>query len=338
MRVACTAICRTWLVETVGPFDELLTLYTLEGFLTRLAGSAHSTTLVLKGGLLLAAYDTRRPTRDADFAGQRLTNQVEGITTLVRDIAAIRVEDGLRFDADSARGETIREEDLYSGVRVHLSCRLASALTHLKVDVNVGDPITPAPQHVHVPRLLDQGDTIDLVGYPLPMVHAEKIVTAIQRGVVNTRWRDFADIYLLCHHQPVDAAALREALGAVAGHRGTELQPLTTVLAGYADAPSCKANGPPGGVGNNFTTGCPSPSATSSRGSAPSPTRSSPGRRKQQHGARTASPGPRGPTLLAAIIDRARHRGAGKPECRHSAGEEGQRIDSAVAHHSRLPK
>jgi hypothetical protein len=162
---------------------------------------------------------------------------VEGITTLVRDIAAIRVEDGLRFDADWARGETIREEDLYSGVRVHLSCQLASALTHLTVDVNVGDPITPAPQHVHVPRLLDQGDTIDLVGYPLPMVYAEKIVTAIQRGAVNTRWRDFADIYLLCHHQPVDAAALREALGAVAGHRGALLQPLSTVLAGYADAP-----------------------------------------------------------------------------------------------------
>jgi hypothetical protein len=170
--------------------------------------------------VLLAAYDTRRPTRDPDFAGQRLTNQVEGITTLVRDIATIRVEDGLRFDADSARGETIREADLYSGVRVHLSCRLPNARTHLKVDVTVGDPITPAPQHVHVPRLLDQSDTIDLVGYPLPMVHAEKIVAAIQRGAVNTRRRDFADIDLLCHHPPVDAAALREALAAVAGHRG----------------------------------------------------------------------------------------------------------------------
>jgi hypothetical protein len=78
------------------PFDELLTLYTLEGFLTRLAGSAHSTPLVLEGGPLLAAYDTRRPTRDADFSGRQLTNQVEGITMLVRDIAAIRAEDGLR--------------------------------------------------------------------------------------------------------------------------------------------------------------------------------------------------------------------------------------------------
>lgn len=223
------------------PFDELLSLYTLEGFLDRLAGSPHVSNLVLKGGLLLAAYDARRPTRDADFAARTLPNQVPVITGVVKDIARITIDDGLRFDADSARGETTREDDLYRGVRVHLDCRLATAQTRLKVDVNVGDPISPSPQRIHVPRLLYPADTIDLLGYPLHMVHAEKIVTAIQRGTVNTRWRDFADIYLLCRSQPVDGRLLHDALTMVVGHRRAVLAPFADVLTGYTDVPGVQA-------------------------------------------------------------------------------------------------
>lgn len=217
------------------PFDELLALYTLEGFLDRLARSPHRSNLVLKGGLLLAAFDARRPTRDADFAARNLANDVPALTAVVADIARLTIDDGLAFDLKSARGETIRDGELYSGVRVSLDCRLATAQTRLKVDVNVGDPITPGPQEIKIPRLLDATDTIDLIGYPLHMVHAEKIVTAIQRGTVNTRWRDFADIVLLSHHQPVDGRALHDALVAVSGHRGVDLATLATTLAGYAE-------------------------------------------------------------------------------------------------------
>jgi hypothetical protein len=49
------------------PTDELHQIYALEGFLARLAVSPHADKLVLKGGVLLAAYDTRRPTRDIDL-------------------------------------------------------------------------------------------------------------------------------------------------------------------------------------------------------------------------------------------------------------------------------
>jgi Nucleotidyl transferase AbiEii toxin, Type IV TA system len=88
-----------------------------------------------------------------------------------------------------------------------------------------------------VPRLLDGGSTIDLIGYPLSMVHAEKIVTALQRGVVNTRWRDFADIYLLAHRQAMLGSELRESLVTVADHRGVRLTPLTELLGGYVEVP-----------------------------------------------------------------------------------------------------
>jgi hypothetical protein len=227
--------------QDARPFDELLTLYTLEGFLVRLSASPHASDLVLKGGLLLAAYEARRPTRDADFAARHIDNDVEEVTRLIQEIAALPIDDGIVFEAGSARGEVIRDDDAYSGVRVHLTCQLSSANTYLKVDVNIGDPITPGPQPIVIPRLLDATEGIELVGYPLSMVHAEKIVTALQRGTVNTRWRDFADIYLLARQQPVIGRDLIAAISAVSQHRGAAPAPLAEVLSGYPDVPGVQA-------------------------------------------------------------------------------------------------
>jgi hypothetical protein len=84
---------------------------------------------------------------------------------------------------------------------------------------------------VELPRLL--GGSIRLRGYPIPMVHAEKIVTAISRGTANTRWRDFGDVYVLSGTHPVTAGELRAAMTRVAAHRGVELNILELVLDGY---------------------------------------------------------------------------------------------------------
>lgn len=211
--------------------DELLQLYALEGFLDRLASSRHAAKLVLKGGLLLTAYDIRRPTRDVDLQGRRLTNDNETVLRLIKDVAAIDLPDGLVFSGNAATAETIRDGDEYSGVRVTLHCSLATARVVFHVDVNVGDPIWPGPQRVTLPRLL--GGQVVLSGYPLPMVLAEKIVTAIQRGTANTRWRDFADIYLLSGRHSVAGNNLRQALVEVSRFRKAELAPLGRVLDGF---------------------------------------------------------------------------------------------------------
>jgi hypothetical protein len=213
--------------------DELLQIYALEGFLTRLATSPHAAKLILKGGVLLAAYQLRRPTRDVDLQGMRFDNTVDAVQDLVTDIARQPHDDGIIYDLTKTRAEIIRDEDVYSGVRVNLNCSLARAKLPFHVDVNVGDPIWPAPQVIELPRLL--GGTITLSGFPLAMVHAEKIVTAIQRGMANTRWRDFADIHLLSGRHPIDAEQLRGACKQVAAYRATPLATLADALDGYAD-------------------------------------------------------------------------------------------------------
>lgn len=212
--------------------DELLQLYALEGFLVRLARSGRADRLVLKGGMLLAAFGNRRPTRDVDLAATQLTNDTDRVLGLVREITATGVDDGLCYEPASATVETIRDADEYTGVRVNLDASLHRARMRFHVDVNVGDPIWPQPRTVEVPRLLG-GKVITLTGYPLHMVHAEKVVTAVQRGTASTRWRDFGDIWTLSGSHGVNGSDLVSAIAEVTSHRRAELMPLAEVLEGY---------------------------------------------------------------------------------------------------------
>ncbi|MEX2502427.1 MAG: nucleotidyl transferase AbiEii/AbiGii toxin family protein [Trueperaceae bacterium] len=221
------------------PTDELLHLYALEGFLARLAIHEHRDRLILKGGMLLAAFDARRPTRDVDLQARELDNDAEQLRDLVASIASIAMPDGLEFDINTIGAEIIRDTDAYAGVRISLDAALATGRMQLKVDISVGDPVWPEPMEVAVDRLLD-GAPIRLRGYPLHMVYAEKLVTAIQRGTASTRWRDFADVYLLSRQHDQPAHPLRAAIDAVAEYRQVTLTPLRDVLAGYPEVAQAK--------------------------------------------------------------------------------------------------
>jgi hypothetical protein len=215
-----------------------LRLYALEGFLLRLAQSPHRNRFVLKGGVLLAAYGLRRPTTDIDGAALQTSNEVEGIRRLISDVAGTALpaglDDGITFDLDDVTAEASRAEDQYGGVRVRLVARLASAREPFHVDVTVGDPIWPEPAEVSLPRLLGQ-EPIKLRGYPMGMVLAEKIVTALERGPASTRWRDFGDIFAVTGDRAFRAGEVRQALETVADYRHVQLAGLDDALEGYAE-------------------------------------------------------------------------------------------------------
>lgn len=211
---------------------ELLQLAALEAFVDRLSTSARAPDVVLKGGVLLAAYELRRPTRDVDLSATRISNDVSSVRALIDEIVAEPRDDGWVYEPSAS--EAIREADVYSGVRVTVPCTLARARIVFHVDVNIGDVVWPPPATVSIPRLL--GDTpIELAGYSLSMILAEKLVTAVQRGIANTRWRDFADVYLMTGKHVLDAREVRESIRRVALHRRAVLVPLSTVWAGLAE-------------------------------------------------------------------------------------------------------
>ena len=125
---------------------------------------------MLKGGVLLAAFGTRRPTRDIDLYADQLPGEVDAMREVVRSIAAIALE----LDPDSATAESIRDKNEYAGVRVTLTGTHSVAWLTVHIDINVGDPVWPDPRPIELPKIL--GGTIEITGYPLTMVLAEKIV------------------------------------------------------------------------------------------------------------------------------------------------------------------
>lgn len=211
--------------------QELLTLYVVERWLARLSDSPHADQFVLKGGMLLAAFGARRPTADADALARRVANDADSVTRLVIDIArGADADDGVEFLTETAQARVIRDDALYAGVRVTMRARLATASVVFRIDVNFGDPVTPAPQEIQLPALRPGHPPVRVLGYPIETVLAEKVVTAISLGAASTRVRDYADIYTLTGRHDLSHAAISAAVMATATFRGTPVEPLSSVI------------------------------------------------------------------------------------------------------------
>lgn len=207
--------------------QELLTFYVLERFLARLAASAYRREFILKGGLLLAVLDARRPTQDADLLARRLRGDEAAVAARVAELCLLPLaeDDGVEFRIPTLRTARIREDGLYAGVRVSMDAQVEQAQVKLKLDINIGDPVTPAPIELNYP-VLREGPPLRLLGYPLATVLAEKLCTAVSLGEANTRVRDYVDIWTLTGRHDLGYADVRSALDTTARYRGVALRPL----------------------------------------------------------------------------------------------------------------
>ncbi|NLE82200.1 MAG: nucleotidyl transferase AbiEii/AbiGii toxin family protein [Rhodococcus sp.] len=196
----------------------------------RLTRTPHADDFVLKGGILLAAYGARRPTKDVDANAVRADVTSEHLAGVVRDIAAIRIDDGVAFDLDTIDVQEIREQADYPGLRMRVAVSIGPWKGVAAWDVSTGDPIVPPPRRVSIDRVL--GDPITLLGYAPETTIAEKGVTILERGITSTRWRDYVDIVQLARHG-VDADELLRSARAVARFRGVTLEPVAAHLTGY---------------------------------------------------------------------------------------------------------
>jgi hypothetical protein len=204
------------------PFNELLQYYAMERFLYRLSVSTAKRRFVLKGALLLTAHGAApfRPTRDIDLLGG-FDNSEATVRELLGAVCRQEVpDDGLRFDAESLRTERIREDADYPGVRSQFAGNLGRARVAMQVDVGFGDAVTPAPREIVYPALLDQ-PAPRLRAYPLETAVAEKLQTMVYLGELNSRMKDFFDVWFLCRHPALESERLRAAIAATFARRRT---------------------------------------------------------------------------------------------------------------------
>ncbi len=209
--------------------QEFLTLYVVERWLARLSTSPYADQFVIKGGMLLAAYDARRPTADLDALARSVASDEASILSRVTEIARLvpSLDDGVVYRTETATARLIRDQALYAGVRIAMDSEIATATVKFRLDVNFGDPITPAPSLVTMPPLRPTLEPVRVLGYPIETVLAEKLATAIALGPANTRVRDYADIYTLTGKHLFAHDTVRAALLATAAFRGTPVTALS---------------------------------------------------------------------------------------------------------------
>jgi len=228
---------------TGRPFNELLQYFAMERFLYRLAASPHRDGFVLKDALMLAAWKAplSRPTRDIDLLG-RTRNDLEAIASVVRDVCRQTVEpDGLDFASDTVSAQRITEGAEYEGVRVRLLGHLGNARITLQLDIGFGDVVVPSPVEVAYPTLLDFPPPT-LRGYTMESTIAEKLQAMVTLGELNSRMKDFYDIWLLSRHFDFDGATLARAIASTFAARGTDIpQSPVALTAPFAESDAKRA-------------------------------------------------------------------------------------------------
>lgn len=208
------------------PFNELLQYFAIERFLFRLSRSSHVEKFILKGALMLRAWQAPlfRPTMDIDMLGRNTKNEIGKIIEQIREICQVSVEpeDGLQFGTDDITGERITKDADYEGVRVRFIARLETARIPMQIDIGFGDVVVPGPQEAIIPAILDFPPPL-LTGYSLESAIAEKFEAMVKLGELNSRMKDFYDIWLLSRQFDFMGDRLKAAISGTLQNRGTNL-------------------------------------------------------------------------------------------------------------------
>jgi hypothetical protein len=189
----------------------------------------------LKGAFLFLAWgeSVERPTRDLDLLAEGASD-IERLERIFRELCELEVEsDGVVFVADTVRGRMIREQAAYDGIRINLDVRLGKAALQLQIDVGFGDAVVPPPIEIEFPVLLEF-PCPKLRGYRPETVVAEKCEAMVALGLVNSRLKDYNDLWRLASTRDFEGPVLALAIRAVFERRQTAIP--DGIPAGLTDA------------------------------------------------------------------------------------------------------
>lgn len=224
--------------KTGRTHQELYQYYAMERFLYRLSISKYRDSFVLKGALMLQVWGAPfvRPTMDIDMLG-KISNQEESIKDQIRDLLSISIEDdGLQFDLDSIRAEEITKEADYNGLRIHIKCILDTIKISIQIDIGFDDMVYPEPVQSDFPSLLGN-DSPKIWCYSRESAIAEKTEAMVSLGSLNSRMKDFYDIWSLACEFTFRGADLSEALRRTFEKRKTAIpEKISSIQTDFADS------------------------------------------------------------------------------------------------------
>ena len=206
-------------------YNAVLIQYVQERFLYRLSVSPHNSKFVLKGALLLLSYHIPRfrPTKDIDFLGMGMANDLGEVRTILQEIARVPYNDAVSFEAEEVTVEGITEHAQYRGVRARIPATIGGAEIVLWIDIGFGDQIVAGPVAMDFPSLIDM-PAPSLFVYSLETSIAEKFEAMVKFGTLTSRMKDFYDILFLASHVEFRLRPLREAVHTTFEHRSTSIE------------------------------------------------------------------------------------------------------------------
>ncbi|MCG4692538.1 nucleotidyl transferase AbiEii/AbiGii toxin family protein [Coprococcus eutactus] len=225
---------KNFAIKSGCTFQEALTYYGLERTIYRISISEYADNFVLKGGIFLYALFGRnyeRATTDVDLLAQRISNGSEEIKSVFQKIFSRDVDDALVFDVDSITVEDITEFKEYHGLHVSFVGYLDRTKIPISIDIGFGDVIYPEAVKMDFPVILDM-ESPRVNAYSLETSIAEKLEAIIHNGYLNSRYKDFYDIYVLSKKYEFSYAELRNAVIQTFENRKT---PMTMDSAAFSD-------------------------------------------------------------------------------------------------------
>jgi len=176
--------------------QDIMQMYFFERLLYRIGISKYKYNFILKGGLLLSAIfgDERRTTQDMDTMLKGIPLDAKTLEKIIKEIISIDGKDGITFEIVNIKD--IRLIDKYGGLKVKLIGYKEHLRVPLSIDVTVGDPITPKELKFKYKCMFDDS-YINIMAFNKETIIAEKFETFITDNIMNTRAKDFYDLYIL---------------------------------------------------------------------------------------------------------------------------------------------
>ncbi|MDG9597256.1 nucleotidyl transferase AbiEii/AbiGii toxin family protein [Streptococcus pneumoniae] len=218
-----TALCHNISKQTSLTFNSVMTYYFLEVILKKLSRSSYADHYIFKGGFLLSNIIgvESRSTVDIDFLFHKQTLSEENVQQQLEEILS-EVKNNIQFSIQSIT--TIKESDDYGGYRATILCQLENIKQIIHLDIATGDVVTPQPITYDYKAIFND-ENFPIIAYTIETVLAEKLQTIYSRSFLNSRSKDFYDVYILSKlkKDDIDLAQLKMACERTFSYRETEL-------------------------------------------------------------------------------------------------------------------
>jgi hypothetical protein len=211
--------------ESGRSFNEILQYYGMERFLYRLSKTPHANDFILKGGLMFygLGIPMRRATRDIDFLGTTDYTKRDILSVFRTTMSVSFPEDGVLFDSKTLRLSQTQAAANRGGIRITFVGALGKARMPMQVDIGFSDELASEALSIEYPVLLAGMEKPRLSGYPPESIISEKFYAMVRFSDLNSRWKDYYDIYLLADSIEFESQALIDAIKATFGNRPAKL-------------------------------------------------------------------------------------------------------------------